>query len=131
MELPKLFDDETEKDENDPIVQWMEFIDGKSKGVMEMLANKNDSIKKAYNVLQIISKDEKARMVYEAREAELRDQLTRIKSAEEKGKMEGKIEGKIDTAKKLLQLGVNIEIIMKATDLAEHEIIRIKKETSN
>jgi len=131
MELPKLFDDETEKDENDPIVQWMEFIEGKSKGVMEMLANKNDSIKKAYNVLQIISKDENARMVYEAREAELRDQLTRIRSAEEKGKTEGMIEGKIETAKNLLQLGVSTEIIMKATELSEHEIIRIRRETNN
>ncbi len=36
-----------------------------------MLAKKNESIKKAYNLLQIISKDEKARIIYEAREAEL------------------------------------------------------------
>lgn len=35
----------------------------------------NKSIKKAYNLLQIISKDEKSRMIYEAREAELRNQL--------------------------------------------------------
>ena len=32
MEIPKLFDEEIEKDENNPIVQWMEFLDGKSKG---------------------------------------------------------------------------------------------------
>lgn len=31
LELPKLFDEEVLKDENDPIVQWMEFIDAKSK----------------------------------------------------------------------------------------------------
>ncbi len=31
LEIPKLFDDDIEKDENDPIVQWMEFLDGKSK----------------------------------------------------------------------------------------------------
>ncbi|WP_282433564.1 hypothetical protein [Desulfosporosinus metallidurans] len=31
------------------------------------------------DLLQIISNDEKARMLYDAREAELRDQLTRLK----------------------------------------------------
>ena len=55
-----------------------------------MLAEKNKDIKKAYNLLQIISKDEKAR------EAELRDQLTRLKVAEDKGRAEGKIEGRAE-----------------------------------
>jgi hypothetical protein len=32
LEIPKLFDVEIERDENDPIVQWMEFLDAKSKG---------------------------------------------------------------------------------------------------
>ena len=58
-----------------------------------MLAEKNKDIKKAYDLLQIISKDELARMRYEAREAELRDQLTRIKTAKREGKAEGRAEG--------------------------------------
>ncbi|ODA40451.1 Branched-chain amino acid transport ATP-binding protein LivG [Desulfosporosinus sp. BG] len=51
------------RDENDRIVEWMEFLDAKSKGVIEMLAEKNKDIKKAYDLLQIISKDEKARIL--------------------------------------------------------------------
>ena len=43
-----------------------------------MLAEKNTDIGNAYNLLKIISKDEKARMAYEAREAELMDQRTRV-----------------------------------------------------
>lgn len=82
LEIPKLFDEDIQKDENDPIVQWMEFLNAESKGEMEMLAEKNNDIKKAYSLLQIISKDEKARMLYEARQVEISDQLTRIKSAE-------------------------------------------------
>ena len=73
LEIVKLADLEIQRDENDPVVGWMEFLDAKSKGVIEMLAEKNQDIKKAYDLLQIISKDEKARMLYEAREAELRD----------------------------------------------------------
>ena len=52
---------------------------------MDMLAEKNKDIKKAYDLLKIISKDEKAKLLYEARQAEVSDQLTRIKAAEEKG----------------------------------------------
>ena len=48
LEIPKLLDKVIKRDENDPIVQWMEFLDGKSKEVMEMLAEKNKDIKKAY-----------------------------------------------------------------------------------
>ncbi len=51
LEIPKLFDKDIVRDENDPIVQWMEFLDGKSKGVMEMLGQKNKDIKKAYDLL--------------------------------------------------------------------------------
>jgi predicted transposase/invertase (TIGR01784 family) len=58
LEIPKLLEDDIERDENDRVVQWMEFLDGESKGVMEMLAGKNKDIKKAYDLLQIISKDE-------------------------------------------------------------------------
>lgn len=42
-----------------------------------MPAQKNKDIKSAYDLLQIISRDEKARMIYEARQAEIHDQLTR------------------------------------------------------
>ena len=94
--MPKLADSEIPRDENNSVVEWMEFLDAKSKGVIEMLAEKNKDIKKAYDLLKIISKDEKARMLYEAREAELRDQLTRMKSAENKGRVEGREEGRVE-----------------------------------
>ena len=88
LELPKLFEKEIPIEENDVIAQWMLFIDGRSKEVMEMLAEKNTDIGNAYNLLKIISKDEKARMAYEAREAELMDQRTRVRSALVEGKNE-------------------------------------------
>lgn len=135
LEIPKLFDKEIQVDENSPIVQWMEFLDGKSKGVMEMLAKKNENIKKAYDLLQIISKDEKARMIYEAREAELRDQLTRIKSAEEKGLNEGINIGEdrkaIRIAEKMIKRGDSVEDIMELTELTKDTILELMKKHSN
>jgi predicted transposase/invertase (TIGR01784 family) len=121
LELPKLFDDSIPKDEDDPIVEWMMFIDGKSKGVMEMLAEKNEKIKKAYDVLKVISQDERARILYEAREAEIRDQLTRIHSAKE----EGKIEGRIEVARNLLDI-LDVETIAQKTGLTIDEVKKLK-----
>nr|WP_309244965.1 Rpn family recombination-promoting nuclease/putative transposase [Clostridium tagluense] len=131
LEIPKLFDEDIEKDENDPIVQWMEFLDAKSKGEMEMLAEKNKDIKKAYGLLQIISKDEKARMLYEARQAEISDQLTRIKAAEERGIEKGIEKGEnrkaIENATNFLKLGISEEIVAKGTGIPIEKIIEIKK----
>jgi len=118
LEIVKLADLQIQRDENDPVVEWMEFLDAKSKGVIEMLAKKNKDIKKAYDLLQIISKDEKARMLYDAREADLRDQLTRIRSAENKGRVEGKTE----VAKNLLDMGFEISKVAQATGLSEEEV---------
>jgi len=127
LEIPKLFDKDIERNENDPIVQWMEFLDGKSKGVMELLAEKNKDIKKAYDLLKIISKDEKAKMLYEARQAEISDQLTRIKSAEEKGENRKAIENAIN----FLKLGVSEEIVAKGTGIPIEKILEIKTKMMN
>jgi predicted transposase/invertase (TIGR01784 family) len=126
LEIAKLFDEDIEKDENDPIVQWMEFLDAKSKGEMEMLAEKNKDIKKAYGLLQIISKDEKARMLYEARQAEISDQLTRIKSAEEKGIEKGATEKAIKVAEKMIIKGLSMDDIAEITELTVERLIEIK-----
>ena len=127
LEIPKLFDKDIERDENDPIVQWMEFLDGESKGVMEMLAEKNKDIKKAYDLLKIISKDEKARMLYEAKYAEISDQRTRIKSAQQKGREEGATEKALRVAENLLKMGLNVEQIATAAELPMEKVIELKK----
>ncbi|MFT5875407.1 MAG: putative transposase/invertase (TIGR01784 family) [Clostridium sp.] len=123
LEIPKLLDKGIKRDENDPIVQWMEFLDGKSKEVMEMLAEKNKGIKKAYALLKVISKDDKAKMLYESRQAEISDELTRLKSArDEKG---------IEDAINFLRLGVSEEIVAKGTGISLEKVLELKKEMLN
>lgn len=131
LEIPKLFDEKIERDENDPVVQWMEFLDAGSKGGMEMLAKKNKDIKKAYDLLQIISKDEKARMLYEAEQAEISDQLTRIKSAEEKGITKGAAEKAIKIAENLLKMGLTVEQVASASELTREKVVELKKKYQN
>lgn len=127
LELPKLDKEGIEKDENTTIIQWMEFIGAKSKEVMEMLAVKNKDISKAYDKLRVMSKDEKSRMAYEARQAEIHDQMTRIKTARE----EGMYEGKIKVAENLLRMGLTNEQIASAAELPIGKVIEIKNKMTN
>jgi predicted transposase/invertase (TIGR01784 family) len=96
---------------------------------MEMPAQKNKDIKSAYDLLQIISRDEKAGMIYEARQAEIHDQLTRLHSAHQKGKFEGKAEGleeaKVNFARLMLSEGEDIVKIVNYTGLSREEIERL------
>ena len=87
---------------------------------------KNEGIQKAYEVLRRVSEDEIARMAYEAREAEIRDQLTREKVARE----EGIEQGKIEVAQKLLVANIDMSIIVMSTGLSEEQVIKIKSELS-
>ncbi len=53
LELPRLFEEGIPIQEDDAVVQWMLFIDGKSREVMEMLAQKNKDISTAYNLFKL------------------------------------------------------------------------------
>ncbi|MEQ8156579.1 MAG: Rpn family recombination-promoting nuclease/putative transposase [Clostridiaceae bacterium] len=102
LELPKLDKLRVIEETADPVIDWLQFIDSDSKEGMEMLAKKNENIKSAYHILQKISKNKEARMAYEARQAEIMDQLTREKTAKEEGRAEGIAEGKTEVVIKLL-----------------------------
>lgn len=108
-----------------------------------MLASKNKDIKEAYGKLQIISKDEKSRMAYEAREAEIYDQMTRLKTAREegivqgiaqgmnKGRTQGAAEKAVRIAEKMLKRGDSIDDIVDITELTREEILELKKKYQN
>jgi len=142
LELKKLYDKEVPRDENDPLVMWMEFIDG-NKEVIDVLSKKNEDINYAYNLLKIISKDKKARMEYEAKMAAIRDEMTRLHVAEQKGReegieigikkgrMEGKIEGKKEVAERMLRKGIDVETVAEITGLQITDIEEIRKNMLN
>jgi len=106
----------------------MRFIGAESEGVMEMLAEKNEGIKKAYDVLKIVSKDEKTRMIYDARQAEIMDQSSMLKDAMRKGISEGEMKKAEEIARNLLLANVNVETISSATGLTREEIEKLRQE---
>ncbi len=103
-----------------------------------MLAQKNHDIGKAFNLLQVISQDQNKRMAYEARQAEIMDQRTRILEATRKGEEIGEDKGvKIgvkkgvkQVAKKMLETGMPMDQILILTYLTHEEISAITLESS-
>lgn len=135
LELSKVKELSDSKEE--PIEQWLKFINADSREGMEMLAQQNENIKTAYEILERASRTKAARLAYEAREAEIMDQLTREKTAKEEGIEEGIQKGmqqgiqkgiqqeKIEIAKKLIGL-LEDEIIAEKTGLSTEEIRKLK-----
>ena len=79
----------------------------------------------------MIDRDKKEMLRYEAAERAEMDFASAISSAELRGKEIGKAEGKklqaLETAKTLLDMGLSIQQIAKATGLGETEILQLKK----
>ena len=118
--------------ENDDLSQWVSFIKADSREVLEKMDKVNPNIDKAVNVLTTMSQDKKARAEYLSREMALHDEATKIEEAMEEGYKEGIKEGReeanIEAAKKLLQLGVDIDIIVKSTSLTKERVMELQKE---
>jgi predicted transposase/invertase (TIGR01784 family) len=81
--------------------------------------------------LKIISQDEKARMAYEAREAELMDQRTRIKSAYLKGEEIGIEKGKAEIIHAMLSKGMSVEDIASIVSMDVRSVIEIVSARTN
>ena len=91
----------------------------------------NENIKEAKEELDEISRNDILRRMALKAEIERMDQEQRMYEARRDGKKEGKREGKreanLETAKKLLDEKIDIDIIIKATGLTKEEILNINK----
>ena len=133
IELSK-FDKEKEKGKK---AEWIKFIQGKEMKDMEKIKKYDDALKKAIEEYEYLVGDEKFREEYNQRIYDLIDQISYYSSAKEEGLeagraegraegiAEGRIEEKKDTAKKLLEMDIPIEQIIKATGLTKEEIEKL------
>ena len=97
LELPKL--GKWEEPENE-LLQWAKFLNGKREEDFKEMAEKNEYINEAYQILKNISADEQKRYEYESREKAIRDHnhiiymaKKEVKEAREKALAEGLAEG--------------------------------------
>lgn len=123
-------------DEGSKLKEWMEFLRMTSFEEVTELANRNEFIKKALEELERINNDPEKRMAYEAREKELRDQISEIKAAEEEGEKRGEKKGEkngyINTARSLFKLNMSEHDILKNIEgLADYLSLEDLKEIKN
>ena len=124
LELPRLRKAILDGPGADPLTQWMLFIDGESQEVMKMLAHDNKDIRQAYTLLEVISQDKHKRMAYEAREAELMDQRSRLLSAEKKGREEGVRR----VAENMLSRGMSVDDVADITGMDRNTLAGLQKQ---
>ena len=114
LELPKL----PPEDQNENgLYKWMRFLGGKNEEDLRRMAEKDEYIGEAYELIKKLSADEKKRIAYECREKAIRDHRSMMKSARESGIEEGEKRLLMKQVKKKYAKGQSIEQI--AEDLVE------------
>jgi predicted transposase/invertase (TIGR01784 family) len=88
--------------------------------MMNMALSKNaEKIKKAYEELQYLSQDEKARAEFDAYMQWESDRKAAISYAKDKGIKQGEKNKTIEMVKELLKLNISIDIIMQTSKLTK------------
>ena len=93
---------------------------------LDMVAQASPKLEKVVGKLLELSEDESARMLYEAEVKQERDNRARLRGALETGMAKGKREERIEIARKLLNMSLPLENIVKATDLSREEIEKLQ-----
>ena len=117
--------------------QWLWLILGEEEKI-KMAVKKNKEIKKAVEIVDTMSMDSKEWELYRSRQMAIMNYNIGMQNSKKQGeeigekrgkklgKEIGKKEEKIEIAKKLLNLGVDIDTIIKATGLTKEEINSIE-----
>ena len=125
IEIPKLKKINSEKDIVDVLEGWVEFLSDPESEVVRKLEMTNKEIREAKDELYRLSMDEKERALYFIREKSIRDEISALANAEEKGLERGIKKGErnkaIEIAKSLLDV-LDIETISIKTGLSIKEI---------
>jgi predicted transposase/invertase (TIGR01784 family) len=115
LELPKL----PSKAENSDLWYWTKLIKSDNdKEALDMIAERNQQMKKAVGVLMELSADQRARMLYDEKEKARRDEASRIGGA----RREGSDERANAIAKNLLAMALPLDQIVRATGLTREAI---------
>ena len=106
---------------NEKLSQWLVLLDDYDKETIAMAEKKNPTIKKARQEITYLTGDEAVKRIEFLSEKWEMDRISEINHA----KKFTEIKTKIETAKKLLEKGMDIDSIMEVTDLSKEEIEKI------
>ena len=92
IEIPKAIKLYAKMPQN-PICQWMMFLDNPNQKEVASIMEENKAIKKAIGELEQVSGDEKIRRIAELKEKYIRDEQASLEYAKDEGYKTGKEEG--------------------------------------
>ena len=127
IEIPKVVK-AYQKTPNDEVLQWMLFLDNPEKEEAARIMEENRDIKEAKEELERISQDDILRRKALNRTLEIADKLQlkkEAKEAREKGEQIGIEKEKKAVIKKLHELNIPLEQIVKVVELKEEEVKEI------
>ena len=127
IEIPKLKKFESTEEIVDLLEGWVEFLRDPESEVIRKLEMSNKEIREAKDELYRLSRNSKERELYYLREKSLRDEISALANAKEKGLKEGLkqglFEGKLESARSFLdildddtiatKLNIDVDIIKK------------------
>ena len=127
IEIPKLKRFESTEEIVDLLEGWVEFLRDPESEVIRKLGMSNKEIREAKDELYRLSRNSKERELYYLREKSLRDEISALANAKEKGLKEGLkqglFEGKLESARSFLdildddtiatKLNIDVDIIKK------------------
>ena len=124
IEIPKKYK-KIENDKENKLKEWLSFLENpESEEVLYYMKN-NENMKSAKEKLNTLSEDERVRRLAELREKAIMDE----KEAKYTGYTEGRVEGreitKKEIAKKMKEEKIDMEIIVKVTELTREDIDKL------
>lgn len=129
IEIPKLKKFERAEEVVDLLEGWVEFLRDPESEVIRKLEMSNKEIREAKDELYRLSRNSKERELYYMREKSLKDEISALANAEEKGMQKGLEQGMkekaIEIAKSLLDI-LDVETIALKTGLPIEEIENLK-----
>ena len=123
------------------LLDWLFFLDSPNSERVKEKMKENKALKEASEKLQTMSEEDYMERIAWLREKAILDYNSGMSSARRKGREEGRKEGrkegetlgiakgekkaKLETAKKMIKKGINIETILEITGLAKEEIMNL------
>ena len=126
IEIPKLKKLSTEEEVIDMLEGWVEFLRDPESEVVRKLEMTTKEIREAKDELYRLSRNEKERELYFLREKSLKDEISALANAREKGFLDAKIEN----AKNLLDV-LDDETIAHKIGLDLETVILLREESKN
>ncbi len=120
IELPKIIEDEARSE----LIDWLSFLENPKSERVKKKMKENEELNEAVNKLEEMSEDEYLERIADLREKKILDENTRLHESYNKGITEGELKNKKETAKKMLEENIDIEIIIRITGLTKEEIMQ-------